>query len=77
MSMITCDQIQNHLSDIIEGDMQSIDSKDLNEHLSLCRQCHELYQRANTVKSILANLSEIHTSYNFENKLHSRIEIEL
>ena len=73
--MVNCDKIQSYLSDFIEGNIDFPLRKDIEEHVKQCPDCEPLLRRIQYMTNLLSNLSSVHTSEHFMNKLHYHIEV--
>ncbi len=71
-----CKRFKLLISDYLEGFLQGIQKKEVEEHLKVCRSCYNDYQGLKSIKMSLRRLPPKKTSPDFETILRTRISME-
>ena len=71
--MTDCDKFRMNFSNYLEGELHFEGRKLLDDHFSVCPDCHDTYRQMKDVQQNLNNLPPISTSSGFEKSLQQRI----
>lgn len=72
--MISCDDIKEKISLLIDNELNEAQAAEVNEHLKRCKACKAYYDE---LKKITEEINKLEDSIDFPNELHSRIMTEI
>lgn len=72
--MVSCKKLAKNLSNYIEGDVDRLLCKEIEEHLSHCRRCSVLLDSVRKVIIISGDEQTFELPLGFEERLHSYLE---
>jgi hypothetical protein len=72
--MVSCKKLAKNLSSYIEGDVDRLLCKEIEEHLSHCRRCSVLLDSVRKVIIISGDEQTFELPLGFEERLHSYLE---
>jgi predicted anti-sigma-YlaC factor YlaD len=71
--MTECDKFRTNFSNYLDGELHLERRKLLEDHFSVCPECHDTYRQMKNIQQNLNNLPQISTSVGFEQNLQQSI----
>lgn len=75
--MTPCERFKQKILDLIDGELEILQKKEMENHLKSCKKCNDFYNRMYKIRSYLKKLTPVKSPESFHILLRERIRREL